>query len=125
MVVVVGLMAIIVAIARPKWPNHIGLAHSVVAGILVHGFYLGGTAIAISHSIPAGLSALIPGLQPILTSTLASRWLRERVSPLQWIGLLFALGGVGLLLHDRPVSARAGWGWPASAGSLVITRLVT
>src|SRR5207253_1663256 len=104
MVVVVGLMAIIVAIARPKWPNRIGIAHSVVAGILVHGFYLGGTAIAIAHSIPAGLSALIPGLQPILTSTLAHRWLGERVTPLQWAVLLLAwlavvlsVGSIGLL----------------------------
>src|SRR5438132_8177917 len=66
MAVVVGLMAVIVAIARPKWPDGIGLAHSVVARVLVHGFYLGGTAVAIAHSLPAGLSALIPGLQPIL-----------------------------------------------------------
>src|SRR5258706_16263440 len=79
MALVVGLMAVIVAIARPRWPDRIGIAHSAVAGILVHGFYLGGTAIAIAHSIPAGLSALIPGLQPILTSTLANRWLGERV----------------------------------------------
>src|SRR5258708_24205569 len=56
MAVVVGLMAVIVAIARPRWPDRIGIAHSVVAGVLVHGFYLGGTAIAISHSIPPGLS---------------------------------------------------------------------
>src|SRR5204862_1689009 len=73
MALVVGLMAVIAAIARPKWPDRIGIAHSIVAGILVHGFYLGGTAIAIAHSIPAGLSALIPCLQPILTSTIANR----------------------------------------------------
>ena len=78
MAIVVGLMAIIAAIARPKWPDRVDVAHSAVAGILVHGFYLGGTAIAIAHSIPAGLSALIPGLQPILTSTIANRWLGER-----------------------------------------------
>ena len=88
MAIVVGLMAIIVAIVRPKWPDRIGIFHSAVAGILVHGFYLGGTAVAIAHSIPAGLSALIPGLQPILTSTLANRWLGERVTPLQWAGLV-------------------------------------
>src|ERR1043165_4833817 len=69
------LMAAIAAIARPKWPDRIGIFHSVVAGILVHGFYLGGTAIAIAHSIPAGLSALIPGLQAIATPPPASRWL--------------------------------------------------
>src|ERR1700716_3561994 len=119
MAVVVGLMAVIAAIARPKWPDRIGIAHSIVAGILVHGFYLGGTAIAIVHSIPAGLSALIPGLQPLLTSTLANRWLGERGTPLQWAGLLLGLCGVGAILHDRPMSGEAGCGWLASGVSLV------
>ena len=115
MAIVVGLMAIIAAIARPPWPDRVGIGHSAVAGILVHGIYLGGTAIAISLSIPAGLSALIPGLQPILTSTIANRWLGERVTPLQWAGLLIGLAGVALILHDRPMSGQAGWGWIASA----------
>ncbi len=125
MALVVALMAVVVAIARPRWPDGIGIAHSVVAAILVHGFYLGGTAVAIAHSIPAGLSALIPGLQPILTSTLATRWLGERVTPLQWSGLLLGLAGVVLILHDRPMSGEAGWGWLASAVSLVSITLGT
>jgi drug/metabolite transporter (DMT)-like permease len=125
MAIVVGLMAVIAAIARPKWPDLTGVAHSAVAGILVHGFYLGGTAVAISHSIPAGLSALIPGLQPILTSTLANRFLGERVTPLQWGGLLLGLGGVVPILHNRPMSGEAGWGWLASAVSLVSITLGT
>jgi drug/metabolite transporter (DMT)-like permease len=125
MALVVGLMAIIVAIARPKWPNRPGVGHSIVAGILVHGFYLGGTAVAISHSIPAGLSALIPGLQPILTSTLANRWLGERVTPLQWTGLLLGLAGVVLILHGRQMTGDAGWGWLASGVSLVSITLGT
>src|ERR1041384_3983543 len=125
MAVVVGLMAIIAAIARPKWPDRIGIAHSAVAGILVHGFYLGGTAIAIAHSIPAGLSALIPGLQPILTSTIANRWLGEKVTPLQWAGLVLGLGGVVLILHGRPMTGEAGWGWLASAVSLISITLGT
>ena len=125
MVVVVALMAVIVAIARPRWPDRAGIGHSIVAGILVHGFYLGGTAIAIAHSIPAGLSALIPGLQPILTSTLANRWLGERVTPLQWTGLLLGLAGVVLILHNRPMTGEAGWGWLASGVSLVSITLGT
>ncbi|GAC1334350.1 MAG: DMT family transporter [Bradyrhizobium sp.] len=125
MAVVVGLMAVIAAIARPKWPDRAGIGHSVVAGILVHGFYLGGTGIAIAHSIPAGLSALIPGLQPLLTSTLANRWLGERVTPLQWGGLFLGLGGVVLILHGRPMSGDAGWGWLASGVSLVSITLGT
>jgi drug/metabolite transporter (DMT)-like permease len=125
MALVVGLMVIIAAIGRPKWPDLAGVGHSVVAGLLVHGFYLGGTAVAISLSIPAGLSALLPGLQPILTSTIANRWLGERVSSLQWIGLLLGLGGVVLILHDRPLAGQAGWGWLASVVSLVSITLGT
>jgi drug/metabolite transporter (DMT)-like permease len=125
MALVVVSMAVVVAIARPRWPDRIGIAHSAVAGILVHGFYLGGTAIAIAHSIPAGLSALIPGLQPILTSTIANRWLGERVRPMQWAGLLLGLAGVVLILHNRPMGGEAGWGWFASAVSLVSITLGT
>jgi len=125
MALVVVLMAVICAVVRPVWPNRAEIGHSIVAGILVHGIYLGGTAIAIAHSIPAGLSALIPGLQPILTSTLASRWLGERVTPLQWSGLLLGLAGVVLILHDRPMGGQAGWGWIASAISLVSITLGT
>lgn len=125
MAVVVAIMLVIVGLTRPRWPDRIGIAHSVIAGILVHGFYLGGTAVAIAHSIPAGLSALIPGLQPILTSTLANRWLGERVSPLQWTGLLLGLAGVALILHGRPMSGEAGWGWLSSGVSLVSITLGT
>src|SRR3979411_2107428 len=125
MAVVVGLVAIIAAIARPQWPDRSGIGPSVVAGILVHGFYLAGTAVAIAHSIPAGLSALIPGLQPILTSTLANRWLGERVAPRHWAGWLLGLAGVVLLLHERPMSGEAGWGWFASGVSLVSITLGT
>jgi drug/metabolite transporter (DMT)-like permease len=119
MAIVVGLMAVIAAIVRPRWPDRAGVIHSLVAGLLVHGIYLGGTAVAIAHSIPAGLSALIPGLQPILTSTLANRWLGERVTQLQWVGLGLGLAGVVLILHDRPMTGDAGWGWLASGVSLV------
>src|SRR5579871_612150 len=125
MAIVVAIMAVIVVVVRPRWPGRIGIAHSAVAGLLVHGIYLGGTAIAISLSIPAGLSALIPGLQPILTSTLANRWLGERVTVLQWTGLLLGLAGVALILHERPMSGEAGWGWLASGVSLVSITLGT
>ncbi|WP_338689573.1 DMT family transporter [Bradyrhizobium sp. 26S5] len=125
MAFVVVVMAVIAAVARPKWPDRTGVFHSAVAGILVHGFYLGGTAIAIAHSIPAGLSALIPGLQPILTSTIANRWLGERVTPLQWGGLVLGLAGVVLILHNRPMTGEAGWGWLASGVSLISITLGT
>lgn len=125
MVAVVLLMAIIIVIARPAWPNRTDAWHSVVAGLLVHGFYLAGTSIAIYHSVPAGLAALIPGLQPILTSTLANRFLGERVTPLQWLGLLLGLSGVLLVLHTRQMTGQLGWGWLGTCVALVSITLGT
>jgi drug/metabolite transporter (DMT)-like permease len=119
MVSVVVVLGVLAAIVRPTWPDRAGVMHSVVASILVHGFYLGGTAVAIAHSVPAGLSALIPGLQPVLTSTLANRFLGEKVAPTQWLGLLLGLGGVMLVLHNRSFEGQSAIGWAASGVSLV------
>lgn len=123
--IVVAIMAVVVAVMRPAWPDRAGIGHSIVAGLLVQGFYLVGTVIAVAHSVPVGLSALIPGLQPILTSTLANRWLGERVTPMQWGGLLLGLAGVMLILHGRPMTGDAGWGWLGSGVSLVSITLGT
>ena len=125
MALVALLMGVIAVIWRAKWPDRAGIIHSAIAGLLVHGFYLGGTAVAIFHSVPAGLSALIPGLQPILTSTLANRWLGERVSSLQWTGLLMGLAGTLIVLHGRSLSGEAGWGWLGTCVALVSITLGT
>jgi drug/metabolite transporter (DMT)-like permease len=119
MAVTVCLLLVIVAVTRPAWPRGPQILHSVAAGLLVQGVYLAGVTLAIGHAIPAGLSALIPGLQPILTSTLASRFLGERVTPVQWGGLLLGLVGVGLVLHNRALAGQASWAWVASVMSLL------
>jgi drug/metabolite transporter (DMT)-like permease len=97
----VGLLAIVIALTRPKWPDRTGFFHSAIAGSLVHGCYLGGVFAAIENGISAGLIALIVSLQPVLTSTLANRWLGERVLPRQWLGLLLGLGGVYLIVREN------------------------
>ncbi len=119
MIFVVMVMLAIALIAGAHWPRLPGVGHSLVAGSLVHGAYLGGVFVAISQGVPAGISALIPGLQPILTSTLASRFMGERVSALQWIGLVLGLVGVLMVLHDhRIVASGSALGWAASFVSL-------
>jgi drug/metabolite transporter (DMT)-like permease len=119
MMLAAAIMAVVVAWVRPAWPDRAGIGHSIVAGLLVQGLYLAGTVFAVAHKVPVGLSALIPGLQPILTSILASRFLGERVTPLQWGGLGLGLAGVLLILHGRPMTGEAGWGWFASGISLI------
>jgi len=119
MVFVVVIMALIALLAGAVWPNPPQAVHSLVAGSLVHAAYLGGVFVAISQGVPAGISALIPGLQPILTSTIANRFMGEHVSRLQWAGLVLGLLGVLLVLHDRTMIAEASLlGWAASFVSL-------
>jgi drug/metabolite transporter (DMT)-like permease len=120
MIFVVLTLAAIALITRARWPGGIEIGHSLVAGALVHGVYLGGVFLAISQGVPTGISALIPGMQPILISTIANRWMGETVSRRQWLGLALGLIGVMLVLHDRNIiSASSTFGWIASFISLI------
>jgi drug/metabolite transporter (DMT)-like permease len=120
MVFVVIVMTAIALIAGARWPRGAEVGHSLAAGAMVHGLYLGGVFTAISQGVPAGISALIPGLQPILTSTIANRFMGEKVSKLQWAGLVLGLVGVAMVLHDRRMVAEGSvLGWIASFGSLI------
>jgi hypothetical protein len=76
------------------------MKHIAVAGLLLQAGYLGGVWSAIKIGMPAGLSALIVGMQPILTAV-AAPLIGERVRPRQWLGLLLGLGGVALVVAPR------------------------
>jgi drug/metabolite transporter (DMT)-like permease len=104
---VLVVLGIVVALTRPKWPKAAGFRHSVTTGLMVHGLYLGGVFVAIGHGLPAGLAALFVSLQPLLTSTIAHRWLGERVGVRQWLGLALGLVGVYLVLRDKATAGEA------------------
>lgn len=120
MVLVMIILAAIALIARARRLTVPEAGHSLVAGALVHGLYLGGVFVAISQGVPAGISALIPGLQPVLIATIANRFMGETVTRSQWLGLALGLGGVLLVLHDRSLVASGSvLGWVASLMSLI------
>ena len=101
------LLGAIVFYARPKWPNRTGLLDSCAIGAFMHALYLGGVYISIANGLPAALSALIVGLQPLLISTIANRLLGERVVARQWGGLLLGIAGVYLVVQDRATTGGA------------------
>jgi drug/metabolite transporter (DMT)-like permease len=51
--------------------------------------------------MPAGVSALVTGIQPVLTAILGGWLLRERVSPRQWLGLSLGVVAVLLVVGER------------------------
>jgi drug/metabolite transporter (DMT)-like permease len=89
----------LVVLFRAPWP-HGRIRHVAVAGVLLQAGYLAGVWCAIKIGMPAGLSALIVGLQPILTA-FAAPLLGESVKGRQWVGLALGLCGVGLVVANK------------------------
>lgn len=96
------LMVPLAMLLRARWPGTLReAAHIAAAGMLIHGGYLAGCFAAIYHHMPAGLIALVVGLQPVVTAVAASPLLGERVTPVQWLGLVLGFGGVVLVMSPR------------------------
>jgi len=109
-----GVLAILIPLIlllRAPWPRG-KMLHIAVAGILLHAGYLAGVWCAIKLGTPAGLTALIVGMQPILTA-MAAPLVGERVRPRQWLGLMFGIAGVALVVAAK--MTLVGLGWPALA----------
>ncbi len=89
----------LVLVMRAPWP--VGtMRHIAVAGVLVQAGYLAGVWCAIKLGMPAGLSALIVGMQPVLTA-FAAPLIGEKVRGRQWIGLMLGLCGVALVVANK------------------------
>ena len=115
-VVVIALMSLLAWATRALWPRGVQLGHVAVAGVLLQAGYLGGVFTSINLGMPAGVSALIVGLQPILTAVFAATTtssLRERVSARQWAGFVLGFGGVALVVSHK--LGNGVFGWPAFA----------
>lgn len=92
--------------------------HAVIAGVLMHGVYLGGVFWAIDNGMPAGLSALIVGLQPLITAVMAGAFLNETILPRHWAGLAAGFVGVAIVLWPK-LGAVAGVSGAALAAAVV------
>ena len=91
----------IIAMTRAPWPDTATAWRDViVVGVLLQATYLGGVWVAIALGMPAGVSALLVGAQPLLTALLAFT-VNERASRVQWIGFTIGFAGVALVLSDR------------------------
>lgn len=116
-IVLALLLALIVATGAP-WPRDLRqVGHIAVAGMLVHATYLGGVFASIAHGVDAGVSALIVGVQPVLTALLAGPLLGERVTARQWAGLALGTAGVGLVVWRK---LGLGEGTPLGMGLSVV-----
>ncbi len=101
-VLVVALMLPFALAMRAAWPRSVRQwAHVAVAGVLMQGGYLSGVFCSIHLGMSAGVSALIVGIQPILTAFASAPLFGERLRMRQWSGLVLGFGGVLLVVLGR------------------------
>lgn len=113
---VLGAVAAATRMARPTGRQ---LRASAIAGLGLHGLYLGGVFLAISWGMPSGVSALIAGLHPVITAVAARGLLGERLRPIQWLGVGLGFAGVIAVVVDRLVAGATG----LSVGAIVASVL--
>ena len=110
-------MTAVAVLTRAPWPQScVQWFHIGVAGLLLHGVYLGGVFIAISKGLPAGVTALVVGVQPLLTAVGAGWLLGDTVLKRQWAGLFLGLLGVALVVMNK---IGTGFDWHALISALI------
>ena len=95
-----------IVLVRVAWPrDRKQVLHLAVTGVLMHAGYLGGVWAAVKTGMGSGLSALIVGIQPVLTaiwlSTVSRFEGQASVSRRQWLGLLLGFAGLVMVVSRK------------------------
>ncbi len=100
-VIVLVLLIPLALLLKAKWPSAKEALHAFIAGLLLHGAYLGAVFWAIDDGMPAGLAALVMGLQPVLTAFFAAMVLKEAINRNHVMGFILGMIGISLVLYPR------------------------
>ncbi len=95
-----------IVVAGAEWPSgRWQWFHLVVIGVLMQAAYLGGVWAAVKSGLGAGTTALLVGLQPVLTALWLTRSAEARgaagVVARQWLGLVLGFAGIGLVVWRK------------------------
>lgn len=98
---IVGAIALAMGAPWPKSRRDVG--HAMVSGVLLHTLYLAAVWWAVANGVPAGVSGIMAGLQPVMTTLLAPSLAGERIGPRQIAGIVMGFGGIVLVLTPKLV----------------------
>lgn len=77
------------------------IGKSALVGVTIHGAYLGGCFYGVKQGMPAGITALICSLQPVLVSIFSSIFFEEKLSFRKCLGLVLGLFGLILVIAPK------------------------
>ncbi len=98
---VILVFLILIKIYQSTWLNRNQSIQQIIVGTLIHGGYLGGVFFAIKLGVPAGITAIIVGLQPIITTVIGRLFLNQSLNTKQSIGLLLGFVGISLVILEN------------------------
>ena len=102
MIIAALLLFIAISFLRKSQPiTRSIILPSTLIGLTLHGAYLGGCFFAVSRGMPAGVTALIVSLQPVLVSLFAAKYLNEPLSARAILGLILGLIGLFVVVLPR------------------------
>ena len=101
MLIAAVLLYVIAKIVKAPKLSRGSWSTSAIVGTCMHAIYLGGVFIAIKQGLPSGLSALIAGLHPVVTSVAGRIILKEKLRRSQWVGVLLGISGVLVVVVDK------------------------
>ncbi len=75
--------------------------HDMVTGFLLHCCYLGYLFWPIKNGVPSGIVAIIIGVQPLVTTALATLYIGEVLSTRKVVGLLVGFIGIAIVIVGK------------------------
>jgi drug/metabolite transporter (DMT)-like permease len=129
--VAAGVLTALAVVLRTRLGPR-ALLRQGLLGLLIQCLYLGGVVSGVAFGVPAGTTALIAALQPLLVAAAAGPLLGERTAPRQRVGLGLGLAGVALVVAgDLGLDGAPWWAFllpvggmaALSAGTLLERRL--
>ena len=118
MTLTIAVFLLLCIFFRVKWLSIPQAGHQMITGLLVHGAYLGGVFAAIKWGMPAGIAAIVVGVQPVLTAGLGWCCFGDRLRPKQWLGLGLGLVGVITVLLNTGQQESVVLTWSALVAAL-------
>lgn len=101
MVMTIAVFALLMVVLKIPLPGLHLIKHQALSGLLIHGAYLGGVFAAIKWQMPAGITALLVSMQPLLTAIISLSLYKQRLNKVQWLGLSLGFIGVVLVLGSK------------------------
>lgn len=98
----VVLFYVVCRLGGVAWPKQrSGWLHAIISGMFLHGLYLGMVWWAIGQGVPAALSGIIAGLQPLMTGIAAAYLIGENLNAGQRVGLVIGFLGVAIAVLPK------------------------